>query len=248
MTRHAAKRMRVRRGRVVAAAASALTVGIAVLGSSGILPISANGGFALAANQDNASPTNRDRNAADRGKRIEQASSEGGSEDGTAADPAASKPPVKRPASPPPEGPPVASADESLPASSGTGKRIVYRLATNHVWLVDESGKVVRHYLVSGTRFNQVKAGNYEVTKKTRNTTSYHGTEKMEYMVIFTRGKNANIGFHNIPVSISTGQPVQSLDQLGTPLSDGCVRQKQSDAKFLWDFSETDVTPVIVLT
>jgi lipoprotein-anchoring transpeptidase ErfK/SrfK len=133
-----------------------------------------------------------------------------------------------------------------LPPHSGRGRRIVYALAANRVWLVDAHEVVRRTYLVSGTRFGQVRPGRYDVIRKRRYTTSYHGTERMEYMVTFTFGKNAAIGFHDIPVSIETGRPVQTLAQLGQSLSDGCVRQARPDAKALWEFAPVG-TPVVVV-
>ena len=46
----------------------------------------------------------------------------------------------------------------------------------------------------------------------------------MQYFVRFTEGDNgAAIGFHDIPVD--DGALVQSVAQLGTPLSHGCIRQ-----------------------
>ncbi|HEY6739836.1 MAG TPA: L,D-transpeptidase [Actinopolymorphaceae bacterium] len=218
-----------------------------MLASSGVLPVPPGSGAALAAHDSGL--TQRGKTAADRSKRPREPRSTPTHE--TTPDPSTpgpgTTPGVSRTpniSSTPAAG--VADPDEPLPANSGSGKRVVYRLGTNHVWLVDESNTVVRSYLVSGTRFGQVRPGSYEVLRMRRNTTSYHGTEKMEYMVTFTEGENAAIGFHNIPVSIETGRPVQSLRQLGTSLSDGCVRQKQSDAKFLWSFVEIG-TPVIVL-
>jgi lipoprotein-anchoring transpeptidase ErfK/SrfK len=41
---------------------------------------------------------------------------------------------------------------------------------------------------------------------------------------------------------------VQALRQLGTPLSDGCIRQAEDDAKALWKFTEVGTTVVVVRT
>jgi lipoprotein-anchoring transpeptidase ErfK/SrfK len=67
----------------------------------------------------------------------------------------------------------------------------------------------------------------------------------MEYFVRFPEGTNgAVIGSHDIP--IDDGQLVQTVDQLGTPQSHGCVRQDREDAIALWEFApigtEVDVT------
>jgi lipoprotein-anchoring transpeptidase ErfK/SrfK len=70
----------------------------------------------------------------------------------------------------------------------------------------------------------------------------------MEYMVRFHRGTNSNIGFHDIPVKEATGEEVQTLSELGTPLSDGCIRQDEDDAKALYKFAPVGTTVVVVRT
>jgi lipoprotein-anchoring transpeptidase ErfK/SrfK len=148
--------------------------------------------------------------------------------------------------------PPTPAADvkplarTALPAGSGSGRRIVYGIAAQQVWLVDGTNAVTRTYLVSGSKYDQLEPGTYEVFSKSELTTSWHGAETMEYMVRFHRGARANIGFHDIPVDTSTGAEVQTLSELGTPLSDGCIRQDVTDAKALWDFAPVG-TPVVVL-
>ena len=137
-------------------------------------------------------------------------------------------------------------AQTALPAGSGSGRRIVYGIAAQQVWLVDGTNAVTRTYLVSGGKYDQLEPGTYEVFSKSELATSWHGTETMEYMVRFDRGARANIGFHDIPVDTSTGAEVQTLSELGTPLSDGCIRQDVTDAKALWDFAPIG-TPVVVL-
>lgn len=139
---------------------------------------------------------------------------------------------------------PVATAP--LPAGSGSGHRVVFDITQQQVWLVDAADTVVRTYLVSGSRYDQLPAGTFEVFSKSRDTVSWHGTETMEYMVRFFRGQNSNIGFHDLPVSTATGAEVQTLSQLGTPLSDGCIRQDLEDAVALWEHTEVG-TPVVVV-
>jgi lipoprotein-anchoring transpeptidase ErfK/SrfK len=66
-------------------------------------------------------------------------------------------------------------------------------------------------------------------------------------MVRFTKGPGGdNIGFHEIPTNNNTGNKVQSVDQLGTPLSGGCVRQSTPDAQYMWGFAGLG-TKVVVL-
>lgn len=138
------------------------------------------------------------------------------------------------------------SAVEPLPDGSGSGKRVVYDISAQQVWLVDAGEAVARTYRVSGSRYDQLPEGTYQVFSRSRHTTSWHGSESMEFMVRFHRGARANIGFHDIPVDATTGVEVQTVADLGTPLSDGCIRQDVADAAALWEFAPVG-TPVVVL-
>jgi lipoprotein-anchoring transpeptidase ErfK/SrfK len=123
---------------------------------------------------------------------------------------------------------------------------VVYDISAQQVWLVAADDSVVRTYPVSGSRYDQLDTGTYQVFSRSRHATSWHGTESMEFMVRFHRGARANIGFHDIPVDTSTGVEVQTLAELGTPLSDGCIRQNVVDAAALWEFAPLG-TSVVVL-
>jgi lipoprotein-anchoring transpeptidase ErfK/SrfK len=133
------------------------------------------------------------------------------------------------------------------PAAGGAlGNRIVFDISLQRVWLVNETEGLVTTYLVSGSRYNyHHRPGTYKVFSKSRTTTSYLGNATMNYMVRFDRGKTANIGFHDIP-KYRDGTFAQTEQQLGTPLSDGCVRQRASNAKALYDFAKVG-TPVVVV-
>lgn len=144
----------------------------------------------------------------------------------------------------PDEKPPAANP---LPADSGTGKRVVYDLTGQQVWLVEADGTVARTYMVSGSLYDQLDPGRYEVFSASPETVSWTGESTMEYMVRFYRSVNSNIGFHDIPVAMDTGEEVQTLSELGTPLSDGCIRQAHADAKALYEFAPVG-TPVIVVS
>lgn len=135
---------------------------------------------------------------------------------------------------------------DPLPADSGSGRRVVFDITAQQVWLVTDDGTVERTYMVSGSRYDQLETGTYEVFSASRNAISWTGSETMEYMVRFARGRNANIGFHDIPVKTATGDEVQTLEELGTPLSDGCIRQDHDDAKALYDFAPVGTTVVVV--
>lgn len=140
------------------------------------------------------------------------------------------------------------AATAALPADAGTGKRVVFDITGQQVWLVEADDTVARTYLVSGSRYDQLPTGTFEVFSTSEDAVSWHSTETMEYMVRFYRGERSNIGFHDLPVATATGQEVQTLSQLGTPLSDGCIRQDVVDAEALWDFAPVGTAVVVVRT
>lgn len=136
-------------------------------------------------------------------------------------------------------------ASNKLPTGSGTGRRIVYSEGAQRVWLVDDAGTVLRTYLVSGSKFDNLEPGTYAVESKTRNATAFDGSGTMEFFVRFASGYTAPIGFHTVPVD-NAGRLEQTKSQLGTPQSAGCVRQWRDDAIALWNFSP--IGTVVVVT
>jgi lipoprotein-anchoring transpeptidase ErfK/SrfK len=137
------------------------------------------------------------------------------------------------------------STSTALPPGSGTGKRIVYDISDQRVWLVGRQDKVNRTYLVSGGKDpTLLEPGRYAVTSMSPEAVSYNHKETMQYMVRFATGDHAPIGFHDVPAR-QDGSLVQSRAELGTPLSSGCIRQWITDARALWDFATVD-TPVVV--
>jgi L,D-transpeptidase-like protein len=132
-----------------------------------------------------------------------------------------------------------------LPADSGTGRRVVFDMSAQRVWLVGGGDRVRRTYLVSGSLTDNLVPGSYSVYSRSARAWGVDDSGSMEFMVRFARGERAAIGFHSIPVK--DGVPVQSRDQLGTPQSHGCIRQARKDAKALWDFAPIG-TPVVVTT
>ena len=98
-----------------------------------------------------------------------------------------------------------------------------------------EDESVKRTYLVSGSIYDNLSPGIYQVYDRSLHAVGIQDSGTMDYMVRFAHGENAAIGFHDIPVH--DGELVQTKDQLGTPLSHGCVRQWRPDAKALWAFA-----------
>lgn len=130
-----------------------------------------------------------------------------------------------------------------LPARSGSGKRVVFDMSEQRVWLVDEDDAVRRTYPVSGSRYDNLDPGSYEVYSRSEQAYAFDGSGSMRYMVRFTQGDNAAIGFHDIPVE--NGRKAQTKAELGTPQSHGCIRQWPNDAKALWRFAPLGTTVVV---
>jgi lipoprotein-anchoring transpeptidase ErfK/SrfK len=153
--------------------------------------------------------------------------------------------PVPAPTPPAPAGPTqdqiTAFLRALVPAGSGNGRRIVYSITGQRVWLVADDNTLVRSYKVSG-RVNEPNVGVYHVYSKSLNASS--GSARMHYMIRFAHGRNLAIGFHSIPTV--RGRPLQSEAQLGTYQSHGCVRQSVGDAVYLWLWAPVG-TPVVVL-
>ncbi|MGH3471045.1 MAG: L,D-transpeptidase [Nocardioidaceae bacterium] len=139
-----------------------------------------------------------------------------------------------------------ADAEPQLPAHSGSGRRAVFDMTDQRVWLVAASGKVVRTYLVSGSKTDNVKPGTYQVYARELHTISYNDKDTMNYMVSFTTGEHYPIGFHDIPVSRASGALLETRKQLGSPQSAGCIRQWEPDAKAMWTFAPIGTTVVVL--
>ena len=134
-----------------------------------------------------------------------------------------------------------------LPANSGTGRRAVYSKSRQRVWAVDSNGTVLKTHLVSGKlKWCDPRVGQYRVFSRSRYTNSIQNPSiKWGYMIRFTKGcEGGNIGFHEIPNKF--GVPLQSIWQLGTPLSAGCIRQGPDDARWMWNWAWVG-TKVVVL-
>lgn len=157
------------------------------------------------------------------------------------ADPDAATPPAVAAA-------PVAVTDipgaPPVPAGSGAGRRVVYALGAQRVWLVNEDESLHGTWLVSG-RAGEPKPGSYSVFSRSRHARAQAPGITMEFMVRFVRTAGLPIGFHSIPVN-RRGVPIQSVEELGTYQSLGCVRQRYEDAVVMWEFAQIG-TPVIVL-
>jgi lipoprotein-anchoring transpeptidase ErfK/SrfK len=238
MSRHRVEpplRVRPRPGRIVAALTSVLVTGVALLGGLGLLPLQQRTAYADAARGRPAGTEARAAGATPTPAPAPSAT--------TSASPAVrpttlSGDPSGATAEPTPN---PESAATQLPSDTGVGKRVVFDISAQRVWLVDDADEVVRTYLVSGSLTDNLKPGDHHVYSRSRWAVGVDDSGVMQYFVRFAHGRHAAIGFHSIPTK--HGHRLQSVAQLGTPQSHGCIRQRLADARRMWRFAPvgTDV-------
>jgi peptidoglycan hydrolase-like protein with peptidoglycan-binding domain len=158
---------------------------------------------------------------------------------------------------PPPEGAmdstgyllsPVASVGDDappLPEDSGSGRRVVYDRAGQRVWAVDSDERIIRSWLVSGSKYSNEMPGTHTVYSRSERSTAWNGQAWLPQMIRYQQTQIGHIGFHAIPLHVSDNSPYQGTDELGTRLSGGCQRQHNLDAAFLWAFADVGTTVVV---
>ena len=138
-------------------------------------------------------------------------------------------------ASPSPSARPEPSAT-AVPDASGTGRRIVYSVALDRVWLVDATGKTMRSFKVwPGTV--DPSPGRYSVLYRKDATKGSDGVP-VEHILYFTARSGVSIGFSNA-VDGSSPPPAQ-----GKPT--GGIRLGKKDGAALWAFGDTGTRVTVV--
>jgi len=131
-----------------------------------------------------------------------------------------------------------------LPTDSGHGRRVVFDQSDQRVWLVASGGDVERSYLVTGSKWDNLRPGSYRVKSKTRQARTYGGGGTFEYFVKFAQGQTAAIGFHAVTVR-NNGTLVYGRTDLGKARTPGCVEAMRADAAALWDFAPVGTSVVV---
>ena len=133
-----------------------------------------------------------------------------------------------------------------LPPDTGSGKRVVYSRSGQRVWAIDKNDRVIRSWLVSGSKYNNETPGVHEVYSRSEVSTAWNGKAFLPHMIRWLKTDIGAIGFHGIPRHVSDGSRYEKDSELGTRLSGGCTRQADLDADFMWDFAQIG-TKVVVL-
>ncbi|WNI17141.1 hypothetical protein [Actinacidiphila sp. ITFR-21] len=140
----------------------------------------------------------------------------------------APRPTTARPTTPPPP-PPV-------PPNSGTGKRIVYSLAGQRVWVVPPAGAPVSTFtVVPGTI--RARPGTFYVGKRRAADTGSDGTA-VEHIVYFEYTAEAWVAF-SARADDTVAKPDPSLRT-------GAVRGHRADIAKIWDNTVTGSTVVVL--
>jgi len=133
-----------------------------------------------------------------------------------------------------------------LPASSGSGKRVVFDRSGQRVWAIDKNERVVRSWLVAGSKYNNEVPGTHKVFSRSEVSTAWNGKAFLPRMIRWLKTDIGNIGFHGIPRHVSDGSRYMKDSELGQRLSGGCQRQADLDAAFMWDFAQVGTTVVVI--
>lgn len=133
------------------------------------------------------------------------------------------------------------------PSDSGTGRRIVYSVSAQQLWVFEADETLVKSHLVSGRRLSiggrRAQTGTFKVWLK-RPRGACHGG--CPFFVGFRSGYDRTevIGFHQIP--FNKNGPYETESELGQPRSHGCVRQTRDNAIWLYNWSQFGDKVVVI--
>ncbi|MEV5980019.1 hypothetical protein [Streptomyces sp. NPDC052114] len=124
----------------------------------------------------------------------------------------------------------------AVPAESGTGKRVVYSLGDDRVWLVEESGKAQLTYQVTPGTVDPAP-GTYRVSSRSGTVTGTDGVP-IEHVVRFTTVDGITVGF-SAAVDGSTPKPDPEKKT-------GGIRESRAHGNAMWEFAGISQKVVVV--
>ena len=136
--------------------------------------------------------------------------------------------------------PPKVVAPPPIPANSGEGKRVVYSLSQNRVWLVDDAERSLREYTVAPAPYRPVP-DTYRVTIKVEDSRPGSDGLQITHSVRFGFVEGIPLGF------AATTTPLEKIKP-GDPttVKSAGIRERPGDGLALWNFAPVG-TPVIVV-
>ncbi|WP_282704145.1 hypothetical protein [Streptomyces sp. CC219B] len=149
---------------------------------------------------------------------------------------AAARPSASATTGPEPQ-PTESAAPAAVPDGSGTGRRIVYSLGQDRVWLVDASDSPRRTFAVwPGTV--DPDPGTYTVGTRTEDPITGSDGVRIEHVVYFAVKSGVNVAFSN------------AVDGSSPPPADGArtggIRMTTADGSALWTFGSAGTTVAVV--
>nr|WP_307531568.1 hypothetical protein [Streptomyces umbrinus] len=115
----------------------------------------------------------------------------------------------------------------ALPAASGTGRRVVYSVDDDRVWLVGSGDRVKRTFKVTPGTVDPAPAA-YVVTSRSGKITGSDGVA-VEHVVRFTNVSGVAIGF-SAALNGTTTAPAPSKKL-------GGIRESREDGTAMWEFA-----------
>ncbi|MFC4503097.1 MULTISPECIES: hypothetical protein [Streptomyces] len=126
----------------------------------------------------------------------------------------------------------------ALPGNSGTGRRVVYSVDDDRVWLVGDKAEVEHTFAVTPGTVDP-PPGTYYVTSRSNSVTGTDGTP-VEHVVRFATVKGVTVGFS---AAVGTTRPTTSS---GTPVRTGGIRESRADGTAMWAFATIGRRVVVI--
>ncbi|MDX3458288.1 hypothetical protein PV396_41220 [Streptomyces sp. ME02-8801-2C] len=124
----------------------------------------------------------------------------------------------------------------ALPAGSGAGRRVVYSLEDDRVWLVGADNRARRSFGVTPGTVDPAP-GSYLVTSRSISITGTDGIP-IEHVVRFTGVEGVAIGFS----AAVDGSAPQADPEVRT----GGIRETRPDGRAMWEFAMTGEKVVVI--
>ncbi|WP_405535705.1 hypothetical protein OG787_17565 [Streptomyces sp. NBC_00075] len=127
---------------------------------------------------------------------------------------------------------------DALPRGTGKGKRVVYSLDDDRVWIVATNNKVLRTFTVAPGTVDPAP-GSYLVTSRSNSITGTDGTP-IEHVVRFTGVDGVAIGFS---AAVDPTAPQPNLDPEART---GGIRETRPDGNAMWEFATIGERVIVI--
>lgn len=126
----------------------------------------------------------------------------------------------------------------AVPTPSGSGKRVVYALGANRVWLVGSDGKVERTFKVApSSRIDPIPTS-YKVYSRSAKSVGSDGVH-IEHVVLFASLGPIVVGFD---AALDGSTPPPDIKKRS-----GGIRESRADGAAMWKFATVGTRVVVVI-